>query len=99
MLPSSFGDVPGNFIMGDQDTSKVTRILGQGREETFTIRPQNTPFIKKATKTINRFPRQLFVIGAIYYNDIFGKQRHTRFCLFYLSPTVGDYCTRHNDAN
>jgi hypothetical protein len=97
MLPSSFGDTPTNFIIGDQDTAKVTRILGQGREETFTIESAGTPFVKKSTKT--RFPRKLFVIGAIYYNDIFGKPRHTRFCIYYLSPEVGGYCTEHNDAN
>jgi hypothetical protein len=96
MLPSSFGDSPANFIMGDQDTSKVTRILGQGREETFTIQSYS-PFEKNNTKS--KFPRRLFVMGAVYYNDIFGKSRHTRFCLYYLSPAVGDYCTQHNDAN
>jgi hypothetical protein len=98
MLPSSFGDAPANFIVGDQDVAKVTRILGQGREETFTIVSSGAPFIKKPPPK-TKFPRKLFVIGAIYYNDIFGKPRHTRFCVYYLSPEVGGYCTQHNDAN
>jgi hypothetical protein len=96
LLPASFGDVPTNFIMGDQDVSKVTRILGQGREESFTVR-LSSPFVKKGIKA--KFPRKLFVIGAIYYTDIFGKFRHTRFCVYYVSPEIGGYCTEHNDAN
>jgi hypothetical protein len=97
MLPSSFGDIPANFLIGDEDTSKVTRILGQGREETFTIQWSVSPFAKKTAKP--KIPRKIFVIGAIYYSDIFGKPRHTRFCLYYLNVLVGSWCTQHNDAN
>jgi hypothetical protein len=97
-LPAYFGDGPANFIIGDEDTSKVTRILGQGREESFNV-ISNTPYQKQSFKLKPKFPVRLFVIGAVYYNDIFGKPRHTRFCVYYVSFGTRGYCTEHNDAN
>jgi uncharacterized protein (UPF0333 family) len=36
-LPAYFGDSPANFGMGEPNSTKVTKVLGQGREETQNI--------------------------------------------------------------
>jgi hypothetical protein len=83
---------------GEDDPKKVTRVLGQGKDETYTLQfSQELP--RGSSKARANFPFRLFVIGAVYYTDIFGKQRYARFCIIYVTPAVGGYCTEHNDAN
>jgi uncharacterized protein (UPF0333 family) len=99
-LPAYFGDFPSNYGMGQPDSSKITKILGQGREEISNI----ISITVEATKSVLRkgkpvFPGRVFVIGAVYYSDIFGRPRYTRFCRYYLTPINFDYCAEHNDAN
>jgi hypothetical protein len=98
-LPAYFGNLPASFgIGGDPDPKKTTRVLGQGREETYTISAE--PFTKNApTEPFAAYPFRVFVIGAIYYTDIFGKHRYSRFCAYFLSVTHSAYCNEHNDAN
>ncbi len=45
--------------------------------------------------------KRLVAAGAIYYTDIFGKARYTRFCfyIFDATPVIISQCHQHNDAN
>jgi hypothetical protein len=96
-LPAYFGDTPSNFGMV-ADTSKATKIIGQAREETYTI--FSTYIVEKGTiRKPAHLPGRIFIIGAVYYNDIFGIQRRTRFCIYYLALIESNYCAEHNDAN
>ena len=99
-LPAYFGDAPSSIGMGEPDSSKVTKILGQGRDETHGIYSSTISFTKTPVRKGKPvFPGRVFVIGAVYYTDIFGKQRFTRFCLYYVTAADPNYCTEHNDAN
>jgi hypothetical protein len=95
-LPAYFGNNPSNFGMVS-DSSKVTKILGQGRQESYGI--YSSTGSKSKGRKPPPFPGRVFVVGAIYYNDIFGKRRYTRLCVYYLNPINWEYCAEHNDVN
>jgi hypothetical protein len=98
-LPAYFGNSPSNFGIVGLDVSKATNILGQGEDIEFSIFVGALSKKPPPKSPLSAFPSRLFVIGAVYYTDIFGKQRYSRFCNYFVSAAKNGYCAEHNDAN
>jgi hypothetical protein len=50
--------------------------------------------------SLTRGASALYIYGFAIYNDIFGDQHTTNFCVYYRFPSpVSNYCDRHNDTD
>ena len=97
--PIQFGDVPTfEYFGGEFAASTITNSLGTGQEDVRGV-DSRLPFFDKKTSFTPKARDRIYAIGAVYYLDIFGKQRFSRFCYYAVGSGEIYNCSLHNDSN
>lgn len=95
--PEDTGDWVWRRVAKDSIAVRVGFLGGdlyQTFKPSFTIDPQ----------AVQREGRHIFLLGVVYYDDVFGEEHWTTFCFWWvggsaLGPTQASHCDRYNGTD